>query len=418
MKPRRFKVSPTFPRVAAPPRTAWRWAVLLTLLWPLLVTCARSAGTPRFTITTNYIIVTNIVLVTNYLTTAPVATTTVTPPKSSLPDLNWGPPADTFDWIQLKSGEWLKGSLKAMLDRELEFDSEELNDMTFDWKDIRQVRSPRTFSVLSVSGMTYSGPVHITPERVTVGNPNQTSFSRDQLQSFTASATRERNLWSGRVSLGLTLRAGNTEQAEYNSIIDLQRRTPLTRLSIDYIGNVSLAQGIKNANNHRVNVEFDRWLSQRFYLMLPALEYYRDPFQNLDHRLTAGLGVGYDLVDKPKLEWNITTGPAYQYAWFDSATPGEPTEKGAAALTLGTKLKWDITHRLTWRFSYRGQYTSQAVGETTHHADSTLSLEITKRSDLDVSLIWDRISQPKVGADGIEPEPDDFRLVVGLGLAF
>jgi putative salt-induced outer membrane protein YdiY len=415
MKSRHTKATPT--DLVAPP-AAWRAVILLNLLWPLLVHTARTADLPRFTITTNYVIVTNIVLVTNYLPAAPVADTTVTPAKPALPDLRWVPPADEFDWIQLKSGEWLKGSLKAMLDRELEFDSEELNDMTFDWKDIRQVRSPRNLSVLSVNGVTYNGPVNITPERVTVGSTNLTTFDRDELQSFTASRTHERNLWSGRVSLGITLRAGNTEQAEYNSIVDFQRRTPLTRLSFDYIGNVSIAQGIKSANNHRVNLEFDRWLSQRFYLVVPTLEYYRDPFQNLDHRFTAGLGVGYDLVDRPKLEWNVTTGPAYQYAWFDSATPGEPTEKGAAALSLGTKLKWDITHRLTWHFSYRGQYTSEEVGETTHHADSTISLEITKRSDLDVSFIWDRINQPKVGADGIEPKPDDFRLVVGLGLAF
>jgi hypothetical protein len=47
-----------------------------------------------------------------------------------------------------------------------------------------------------------------------------------------------------------------------------------------------------------------------------------------------------------------------------------------------------------------------------------LSLELTKRFDLDVSFVWDRISNPKVGADGVEPKPDDFRLVVGLGVDF
>ena len=58
------------------------------------------------------------------------------------------------------------------------------------------------------------------------------------------------------------------------------------------------------------------------------------------------------------------------------------------------------------------------VGETTHHSVSTLSLELTKRFDLDVSFIWDRITNPKVGADGVQPKPDDFRLVVGLGVDF
>jgi hypothetical protein len=35
-----------------------------------------------------------------------------------------------------------------------------------------------------------------------------------------------------------------------------------------------------------------------------------------------------------------------------------------------------------------------------------------------VSLIWDRISNPKVGSDGVQPKPDDFRLVVGVGAHF
>jgi hypothetical protein len=35
-------------------------------------------------------------------------------------------------------------------------------------------------------------------------------------------------------------------------------------------------------------------------------EYYTDPFQNLAHRVTLGAGVGYDLIDRPNVEWNIS----------------------------------------------------------------------------------------------------------------
>ena len=110
--------------------------------------------------------------------------------------------------------------------------------------------------------------------------------------------------------------------------------------------------------------------------------------------------------------------PAYQKAWFESAEPGEPTEKGTAAFVFGSRFDWEITHRIELLLEYRGQYTSRAVGETTHHGVSTLSLELTKRFDLDVSFIWDRISNPKVALGGAEPKSDDFRLVVGLGVDF
>jgi putative salt-induced outer membrane protein YdiY len=338
--------------------------------------------------------------------------------NSALPHLSWVPPEDRFDWIQLKSGEWLKGRIKAMQDRELEFDSEELDNLTFDWRDIRQLRSPRSLDVLFIDGEVVSGPVTITPGEVTVDGSQPRVHARDRLQSLTPGGTSEWNRWSGKASLGLTLRAGNTDQVEYNAQAHLQRRTPATRLSLDYIGNVSRIDDTESANNHRVNSEFDLWLSRRFYLILPFAEYYKDPFQNLKYRLTGGVGVGYDIIDRPGLEWNITAGPAYQYNVFESAAPGEPTSKGAAALAFGSRFDWDITRRIELLLEYRGQYTSREVGETTHHSVATLSLEVTKRLDLDVSFVWDRISNPKIGADGTAPKPDDYRLVVGLGIDF
>jgi len=375
-------------------------------------------------VATNYVVVTNVVVVTvtNFVVTtnAVFSTNSLASGRtnSALPDLSWVPPEDSFDWIQLKSGEWLKGQLKAMQKRELEFDSNELKDLTFDWKDIRQVRSPRTLDVLSVTGEQMSGPVTITPEQVRVGDAEPRMIPRDQLQSITPGGSRERNYWSGKLSLGLTLRKGNTEALEYNAHAHLQRRTPATRLSLDYLGNVSSVDNVESANNNRVNTEFDLWLSRRFYLILPFAEYYSDPFQNLAHRVTLGAGVGYDLIDRPNLEWNITSGPAFQQAWFESSQPGEPTEKSAAALAFGSRFDWDITRRIEMILEYRGQYTSRKIGDTTHHSVATLSLELTKRFDLDVSLVWDRIANPKVGANGVQPKPGDFRLVVGVGVDF
>jgi len=375
-------------------------------------------------VVTNYVVVTNIVVITNYVVGTNVVLTFTTGDLSAgrtnsrPPDLSWVPPPDKFDWIQLKSGEWLKGTIKAMQKQELEFDSEELDLQTFDWQDVRQVRSSRILDVLFLNGQQVSGPVTITPKQVTVGSTNLLVFPRDQLHGFTPGGSKELNYWSGKASLGLTLRAGNSEQVDSTAQAHLQRRTPATRLSLDYIGNISRSDGVASANNHRVNAEFDLFLSRRFYLLLPAAEYYKDPFQNLAHRVTAGVGVGYDIVDRPKLEWSITTGPAYQQAWFASSQPGEPSQQGAAALVFGTHFDWDITKRLEFIFDYKGQYTGPEVGGTTHHTVATLSLELTRILDLDVSFIWDRIEHPKVGADGVQPKPDDFRLVVGLGVDF
>jgi hypothetical protein len=323
--------------------------------------------------------------------------------------------------VQLKSGEWLKGRIKAMQDRKLEFESEELDLLTFDWPDIRQLRSPRVNDLLFQTSDTReraSGPVVVTPQFVTVGDAEPRTFPREQLTSIAPGGTKEANHWSGRIVAGLTLRAGNTKSTEYNAQMNLQRRTPESRLRFDYLGNFSTVNGVESANNHRVNAEFDYWVSRRLYAILPAAEYFRDRFQNIGHRLTLGAGVGWDLVSQPGLEWNVSTGPAFQHTWFDSVQSGESTGRGAAALTFGSRFDWTITRRIDLLVEYRGQFTKREIGETFHHAEATFEIELTRLLDLDISFFWDRIQVPKQQSDGTLPKQDDFRLVMGLGVKF
>ena len=62
----------------------------------------------------------------------------------------WKPPvpgSDKFDWVQLKSGEWLKGEIQVMRKESLEFESDELDTLNLDWDDVLEVRSPRNMTV-------------------------------------------------------------------------------------------------------------------------------------------------------------------------------------------------------------------------------------------------------------------------------
>ena len=49
---------------------------------------------------------------------------------------------------------------------------------------------------------------------------------------------------------------------------------------------------------------------------------------------------------------------------------------------------------------------------------ATLEVELTRVLELDLSFVWDRVSDPAVEENGEVPEPDDFRLVLTLGLDF
>ena len=87
------------------------------------------------------------------------------------------------------------------------------------------------------------------------------------------------------------------------------RRTVNNRISLDYIANFNETENVEVTNNHRVNLGWDMFLTNRFFINPIYGEYFRDPFQNIDARNTVGVGAGYQIFDSPKTEWEVSGGP-------------------------------------------------------------------------------------------------------------
>jgi len=272
----------------------------------------------------------------------------------SADDWQPAPPAGTdgFDWIQLRSGEWLKGRIKSLQDEHLEFDSEELDSLSFDWDKIRAVRSPRLLSFrIEQYKQPVDGSLLVTTNEVQVVTASTTNtYPRTQLLAIAPTGNREVDKWTGKISVGASFRAGNTHETDIDVFTSVQRRTPDTRLGLEYSGNYGKVNGVEVEENHRFKGQFDYFLSRRLYLRIPDAEYFRDPLQNLDHRLTLGAGLGYDLIKTPKTEWNITLSPSYQRNWYDSVPAGEDRTASSAAMVFATKFDTELTQRLDWSF--------------------------------------------------------------------
>jgi putative salt-induced outer membrane protein YdiY len=349
--------------------------------------------------------------------TTPTVIPTIAPRTSS----HFFPGVDTnrFDWIQLKSGEWLKGELKSLQDDKVEFDSDELDLREFEWEDVWQVYAPRQNEALFDDRRKVAGPIHITQNNVLIQTPQgQQVFDRAELVAVTPGGPREINYWSGKLSLGMTLRSGNTVQTDYNIDTELIRRTPNTRFSLDYLASLSQVENQEVANNSRLTTQFDYWLSRHLFMKIPFAEYYRDPIQNIKHRITVGCGIGYEIIDRPRFKWDIVMGPAYQQTLFDSVAPGEEDTSGNAAVLFQMIFDTKITRRIDFESQFQIILAPEENGGYTHHWQSTLEIELTKRLDLDVSFIWDRVSKPTSSFGGTAAKPDDFRTVLSLGVNF
>ncbi len=335
----------------------------------------------------------------------------------------WLPPEPNragWDWIHLKSNEWVKGEILLMRDSDLEFDSDEFGIVTLDWNDVLEVLTEHVYTlVLQDMETSHAGTLAIRDDKISVNVGDAiVTFNRSRLMAITPSDSRELNLWSMRASLGIGLRSGNTDQAEYTGRMRLSREGKFTRLNVEYNGVYGSLNNQKNTNNHRIRSKFNYFLTRDLFLTPVAFEAFTDEFQNTSYRLTPTIGVGYYLFRKPALEWDVWLGGGYQHTRLDSAIPGDSNTSDNGAIALSTSIDADLNSRVDLILEYQLQVIAPDIALTNHHTEVTLEIDLTSLVDLDVSFIWDRIEDPATEADGSTPKTDDFRLSVGLALEF
>jgi uncharacterized protein DUF481 len=343
------------------------------------------------------------------------------PVSQSSTNLDWRPPGvghDGADWVQLKSGEWLRGEFRYLQDKKIEFDSDELDDLTLKLKDVRKLYTAHRMLTQFDRDDPIFGRVSISNEMVLVTGADTVAQSRERLTGITPGGQRELRYWSGKATLGLSFQSGNNDVTTMNTAAHLARRTPNTKLLLDYLGNFSEVNGVESANNQRANLTYDIRLGHKWFVRPLMFEYYHDPLANIDMRLTGGFGGGYYIFDTDTLEWTVSAGPGYQYTEFETIAPGDDATISTPAAVLQSKFKFDITRRLTIIQTYQGTFTEADAGRYSQHFVTTLEFEIKRHLNLDVSFIWDYLDNPQIQSDLTVPEKSDYYLTVGFGVRF
>lgn len=332
---------------------------------------------------------------------------------------DFAPPPGDYTWIQLDSGEWLKGEIVALYDEVLRFDSDHFDQIDIDLEDVVSVHGRGIFVVSLNEGRAVYGTLNIRGQQISVTQKDGSlEFERSELVSITQAAARERDRWGGDISAGMNVRRGNSEVYELDISASLRRRTPVSRISLDYIGNNNETDGEKITDSHRINLAVDRFTSRRLYWRPVSVQYYKDELQNISHQGTVDTGLGYHLLDSGRWDWELTAGVGGNYLESVSVAPGEPNGEWSPVGTFGSDLTVDITSWIEWEFLVNMSFLEESAGRYQHHIVSTLSTDLIGGIDLDFSFIWDRTEVPQEAEGGLTPEQDDFRSVVSLTYDF
>jgi len=330
-----------------------------------------------------------------------------------------------FDWVKLTSDEWLKGDIISMYDEKLEFDSDELDVQTIDWEDVAELRSKQWQSIRMFNGTIAEGNIVIKDGDLTLTRMGvTTNYELANLLSIASSGKNERDLWDGYINLGINIRDGNTVQVDYTFSAGIQRRSASSRFKTDYVADYSRYEDQETeevkvtADSQRLTSSYDWFFNHRIYFRAADFEYTSDDFLNLDYRIHYGIALGYHIIDTSKISWDVNLGPSYQSTKYLDVQDTESDTAQSFGLTAGTEFTFEISSNIDFETAYNIQKVDEESGDTIHHFQTGLEIDIASDFDLDLTFYADHTSKPRPDSAGVTPEKNDYRLVVSFGYDF
>lgn len=112
---------------------------------------------------------------------------------------------------------------------------------------------------------------------------------------------------TGGANAGLVQTAGNTDVNSLRLDADVAIREHANRYTASAIVNQADDRGVDTADNWTTSFNYDRFLTERLFLNANAI-FTGDSFRDLDLRTALGGGVGYQLLQGPRVELTVNGG--------------------------------------------------------------------------------------------------------------
>jgi len=332
-----------------------------------------------------------------------------------------GLPADVdpkgLEWVRLSSGEWLNGQFKYLRDDKLQFESEDLNELTINWDDVKFAWLTRDHIWTFEEGGSLHGSGIVFEDRIVVRTPEGVvAFGRDRLASVVRGGSRRLDLWELYVSVGFDGRWGNTQQLNLTWGAGLSREDGRTRFELEYTGGWGEASEELTIFNHYVKTQLDVFLSKKLFITPAHVDAYIDEFQNLRPRVNVGAGLGTRLTPDEDFVLKAGAGVAWQHVQYVSVETGEPPVFNGIGVLAGGGFEWDITGDVDLDLDWQSMVILNDIGKTSHHGQLRFAHEIIDDVEYDLGVVYDRTEQPQATIDGTEPKSNDLQLTFGFRL--
>jgi putative salt-induced outer membrane protein YdiY/small nuclear ribonucleoprotein (snRNP)-like protein len=254
------------------------------------------------------------------------------------------------DQVTLKNGDRISGDVVSFTNNELVLNSPILGNLKIPWAQITGWEGTQPAQITLQNGQELTGTLERFDEDGWVVRPPDAEepvrLSGSEVRAM-GTPKSERDLWSGKVSAGMTLQTGNTDSFGFNFRGRLSRRTEYNRLTFEGAYERTNEQGVLTTDKGHLSGRYDHNLTDRLFLFgLVTLQ--TDQLQQLDFRHTETVGPGYFFIKNERTELSGEAGLSHVQEFFSDGS-SDTAVAGRLAAALDQKI-WNST--LSFRAAY------------------------------------------------------------------
>jgi putative salt-induced outer membrane protein len=194
--------------------------------------------------------------------------------------------------------------------------------------------------------------------------------------------------WSGSGEAGGFISSGNTSTKGVAIGVNVAKETRLWKHSLRGFVDYQRQDGVTTRERYFAGYEGNYNITPRFYALL-TLSYESDIFAGYDTRFSESLGLGYKLVDTPKVQLGLEAGPALRQTQFT-----DDTSSNGIAFRGAGNFNWKITPTL--EFTENAAYFYQDINSTFNSLTS-LTWKLTDAFSGRFSFLYQTQTNPPPG---------------------
>jgi putative salt-induced outer membrane protein YdiY len=314
------------------------------------------------------------------------------------------------DEVLLKNGDKITGTVGQVDGGTLNFTSPVLGALKIKLSDIQSYKTDKPANVQLKNGSHFSSPI-------TKGDAAQitTADKKTTPVETIKTVNPPPEVWTGAIVFNGAINRGNTntETAGLSANAVLRRDDPFFNDRFTVAGDYNFGNTGRGSNtttttdNLDALFKYDRFFSPKLY-GYGTVGYDHDRVAQLNVRVTPGVGVGYQWVETPKLNFNTEAGATYVYEDFDNGRVDQK-EDFRLAYHLQDKLNDKVMAFNDVEFLAAFQNPADYLLT----ADAGIRADLLKNFFAQFKVVYKRNDRPAHGS-----LKDDLAFLLGVGWAF